>query len=224
MRYDGPGTIQAVVIMLTPIITLIALWVSRRSPLRWTRVLASVFAALGVALLGSLSGLHCCRAGTPTNQWLVPAVCAFFIFLIPKNNYLRWSGVASALLLGVALSLQYVKLVHTRHYIGNPQADREMASLRQMDFKSLLDALTKQAATDNTIYHAGWLSEVLPAAFQAEYPVPEEHQIDVHPLWHTWLTNLYRRDSRRVDYWFPGGTLRDGISRIETRARAPDLP
>lgn len=70
----------------------------------------------------------------------------------------------------------------------------------------------------------GWMDESFPVRDVAEFAGKNptilravEHRF--HPIWHTWLTGLWRIEEVALEPWYPGGAIQEAVDKIELRPR-----
>jgi hypothetical protein len=107
-------------------------------------------------------------------------------------------------------------LVHGGGYTATSrpfdQMNRYKASQRNLQVY-----LNEVAKRDTRSYPAGWLSTMpFDKGFSSAYV---HYRGTPQPCWHSWFTGLYRAGAMQVELWYPGGTIRDAIRRLEFRPR-----
>jgi hypothetical protein len=116
------------------------------------------------------------------------------------------------------LCANYAHVVHGPVYGGSDAEIRyyERSAASRVDFVRRIFV----ASTDEAPYPAMRLSEApFLASAEVEPSRCEGHRLELTPLWHTWLTGLYRRREVPQELWYPGGTLADAAGRIAWRDR-----
>ena len=219
------GNLHALMLIALPLLTLLACAAGGRPdrPRQRTSVLLGGVLIL-IVLAGSLSA-HGCNAGQPVMQWGIPGVCLLATVLWVHNQRLAGAlAVASALAM-FGLSFHYSEVVHGPIYVGDPNYGKTRAArlIRELSLTSqVIEELTEK---NDATYPAGWLAET---ALVAQHRKAFEgvamawERVEVSPLWHSRLTRLYRRTTRPVEMWYPGGEPRDAAARLEWRERPRD--
>ncbi|MBM4041936.1 MAG: hypothetical protein FJ290_25860 [Planctomycetes bacterium] len=123
------------------------------------------------------------------------------------------------------LSFHYSEIVHGPIYVGDPNYGKAQAARPIRELRMASEAIRELAKQDDAIYPAGRMAEM---TFVAQHRrdfegivLPRE-RLEVSSLWHSSLTRLYRRTSRPVEMWFPGGKLSKASDRLEWRERLAD--
>lgn len=82
------------------------------------RVLGALALGLTVAVVSLSVSLHRCREGNPVSQWAIPCVCIVLSVMFVRQERIRtWACIAAAVA-SIALSLNYVSVVHGDRYVG----------------------------------------------------------------------------------------------------------
>jgi len=131
------GSIHAAGILAFVAATVLVLCVFRQGPRadgeRWRGLWLAIRALLVETLIGFVASLHMCGAGNPIAQWLIPGVGWAFVSLVVPSRRVRKLFGRGALLLSLLLCYQYLDLVHSADYTGNPAWERR--SMRDSDVR-----------------------------------------------------------------------------------------
>lgn len=213
------GTVHAIVLVALPVAVVIALAaMKRRAPTSRQFTIALAIAAVGT-LAAPMFNHHMCLEGEPRMQWLILGPCLLLVLLLVNSPAWRRTIGAVVFIGMMGLSCHFTDLVHERGWTGNPNWDGGANAV----FRSLRQSaavVASDSENPNVEMAAGWLRDlpVWPAVqdlFGDQHPVRRE----LNRTWHTWLTGLYRYSSVPQDFWYPGGPLADGITKLEMRDR-----
>ena len=158
---------------------------------------------------------HLCTRGEPTLQALIGTACVTGLVLFIGEAKLAAGFAPIAVAATVGLSGQHLGIVHSPDFTGNPRDSetRRLAALADSAEKEIL----KAKGSDPTPYEAGWTEE------KAWIPDSKERcrgsRVEIHALWHTFFTGIWRRQAFPVALWFPGGPPSEGARRLEWRDR-----
>ena len=132
-----------------------------------------------------------------------------------------WRRVLGVLLAvgALGLSCHFTELVHTSQWTGNPNWDGALSAITNSYRRSVPELMGKIDDADEE-YRPSWLRE-LPVWEQLEqwFEIAELNRRQIGRTWHTWFTGLYPVKLIRQDFWFPGGTLAEGLAEFELRDR-----
>lgn len=225
------GNINAIGIIITPILTAILIIKFGAMPKKLTHILASVIITLVVYCFGSAKAAHYkCDEGQGFFQWLIPSLCFLSNLLFIKPKIIRWIAATVVFILMFYLCFKYDDLVHKDRYggqyTGNPEWRKQLHSERiKHNLEELKKILSEASVKNDTNYPAGWLSDS-----EIKQLIPESKQYPKHLLdnksvketykfWHTPITRLYGVTYQRIDIWYPGGLLEDCINKLEFKER-----
>lgn len=216
------GNLHALALIGLPIVTLAACVKYRgRGQPSERALLEALMACVLVLVMGGLT-FHSCRAGQPLMQCLIPGACVVIAVAGVRVPKARYALAAFIFVMMLALCSHYSDIVHGPAYVGEISFWKYRAARLAMERSKAAAACEKLGENDHAAYAAGWLPE---ATFVAKHREDFEgvalewERIEVSSLWHSFLTRLYRRTTRPVELWFPGGKLRDAAARLEWRER-----
>ena len=207
-------TFHALGILALVAMTVLACTRWREAPYR-PRIFRALVAGLMCLLIYLLTPGHLCNRGNPVSQVLIGAVCVSAPFLFIRCTRLALGFAALAVAATLALCIQHPRIVHSPGFTGNPRdlETRRLAALADSAEREIL----KRKATDPASYEAGWIEE------KAWIPDSKEQcrgsRIEIHSLWHTFFTGIWRREALPVALWYPGGPPAEGARHLEWRNR-----
>ncbi len=187
------------------------------------KVILSLLA--GLALLLIVEGFmthHLCARGNPVLQPLIGASCLIAVGICVAEPRIIVFMDMLLLVASLALSRQYLDLVHIPSLTGNsmePQDQERRLEYRKMD---IVEMLRKEAA-NNEDFPAGWLLQMYSSfsnpklrgiLTDTDY---HPYRIEIRPLWHSWFTRLYGRIEHPMGLWYPGGRMSESVDHIEWR-------
>lgn len=210
--------LNAIVLLIVPLVTLILLWKFGRFSVNFKKVVKAILFLLFTSVLNIITSTHLCDAGTPFCQWLVPAVCGGAIIIGMEEKKIKRTSVIVMFVVSIVLSQHFVHLVHEDNYIGNPNPRINSMS------ESLLECQKELLKTDeefvNRTYPAGWIEESLKELEEFNLIVKGPFKkIEIHKLWHTNFTGIYGATDKQLGVWYPGGILQDAIGKIVIKER-----
>jgi hypothetical protein len=101
-----------------------------RAPAPRPRIVAgAAFFVVACALLG-LGTIHMCGAGEPLWQYVLPLGGAALVIAFVEESHVRYGFAALALAVAIGLSAQFLALVHSDAYTGNPRWEQRLAEAR----------------------------------------------------------------------------------------------
>lgn len=214
------GSVHAILLIALPVTVVAALAVlKRRAPTGSQFTVALAIAAVAT-LAAPMFNHHLCREGEPRTQWMILGPCLLLVLLFVNSPAWRRTLGAIVFIGMMGLSCHFTNLVHEPGWTGNPDWDGGATII----FRSLRQsavAAARDSENPNVEMPAGWLRE------SSFWPEVQDQFGDRHPVrrelrrvWHTWLTGLYRYSNIPQDFWYPGGPLADGMTRLEMRDRA----
>lgn len=224
------GNINAVGIIIIPILTAILIIKFGAMPKKLTHILASIIITFVVSCFGLVSVEHACYEGQPFSQWLIPSLCLLSSLLFIKPKIIRWTVATVVFIPMFYLSSQYTDLVHKGDYdgkyTGNPEWRKQYHSERmQHNLMRLKEVLSEVAAKNDTNYPAGWLLDseikqlIIESTQYPKYLLDNKSVKETYKFWHTPITRLYGVTYKVVDIWYPGGLLKDCINKLEFKER-----
>ena len=216
------GNIHAVLLIALSAAVLASLSaMKRRMPTGGQVSNAFAIVALGVTVV-MLANNHLCYEGQPLMQWLILGPCLLLVLLFVSSPARRRMMGAAVFVGMMGLSCHFTALVHEPGWTGNPDWDGG-AHARLIGMHLAMKAAAADSDDPEVELQPGWLRE-LPIEPAIKDALTEEHPArrDVHRIWHTWLTGLYRYSIVQQDYWYPGGPLADAAERLELRDRAEE--
>lgn len=211
--------LHAFALTVAPLATIATLLLTRRRQPNSRGITISGLIAAGTSFLVYSLNLHMCQSGTPGVQCVLVGCCLWVLLAYVGNLVTRIGSFAIGTILMVALSAQYVSLVHTNDWTGNPSLGRAAISVRNTSALKAIGAEIKAApGSESTEYAAGWVHELpIAASLKADTYPQHLYRVEVGRAWHSWFTRLY--PTRRIpqDFWYPGGKIADAADRIELR-------
>lgn len=186
----------------------------REAPYR-PRIFRALVAGLMCLLIYLGTPGHLCNRGNPHAQALIGAACVTAPLLFIRRSRLAVGFAGLALAATVGLCIQHLAIVHSSTFTGNPRdlETRRLASLANSAEREIL----KAKGTDPAPHEAGWIEE------KAWIPDSQERcrgsRIEIHSLWHTCFTGIWRREALPVALWYPGGPAAEGARHLEWRDR-----
>jgi hypothetical protein len=162
---------------------------------------------------------------TPKLQTLVPLAAILATSVFVRRHLPRATFLAGQVVLSVLLVNQFYDLVNdgTSHWTGWDSPNERYSGNRKLAMRHL-SYYVKDAAEALPVnpLPAGWLDrEPLSLVFRERIDdarIPRTIGT-AHPVWHTWLTGLWRVDSRPAGVWYPGGKPADAADHLELRPR-----
>lgn len=214
------ASIHAVLLNATPVTVLALVWrLPSRAPGGMQLLGASACAAAGV-LGANLFNLHMCSEGIAVAQWLFLAPCILALAFVEPRAWRR--NLAGGVLLAmVGLSCHYTELVHHNGWTGNPASDGGSHALAQSFVRYAAEELANDAGVEDAVLPAGWLRESPAwAAVERVFRRGRFVRRSCGIAWHTPFTGLIPYEEIPQDFWFPGGSLKRDLHRLELRDRA----
>jgi hypothetical protein len=158
-----------------------------------------------------------CDENDPVFQWLIPAVCLFFILLGTENKKVKIFSAIFFVLIAGFLSWHFNHLVYHSNYTTNSRTKQRLPG----DFlEHNKERLKEISAEYDESYLTGWAEEVF-----KELPSEKTRMIyqtvrtDAYELWHTSFTGLYRKSEKNIYLWYPGGKLAEAANKIEWKEK-----
>jgi len=136
------------------------------------------------------------------------------IFLEPK--LLRRGTCNALVIVAIFLSFHFFSLISSEKYTYIYPSLSNVTNERRI-FKAEV-VLSISALTDSNSYPQGWLSESEVLRY-----IPEEDRQFIlergmprsYYLWHSYFTRVYGVKKGNVDIWYPGGTLKESVQKLE---------
>jgi hypothetical protein len=213
------GNLNALGLIL--IITITAFFTARfgHRPASVVRVLKGFASAFLISFLALSLSAHFCHAGDPVHQWTIAALCLGVLATFVNWRRISLAAGATVIVLTTVLAIQFLGLVHSEEYTGNPEwAIRGSRLEAQSKLKRLREALLDDWADEP--FSASWLSETAMAEALRKVHAADlmtGQAVVVHSFWHTLLTGLYRKSYRSTAVWYPGGLVKDALPKLEFR-------
>ncbi|MBK9126297.1 MAG: hypothetical protein IPM13_00645 [Phycisphaerales bacterium] len=213
------GTVHAIVLIVLALAVVFALAaVKRRAPTSRQFTIALAIAVFGT-LAAPMFNHHMCREGEPRTQWLILGPCLLLVLLFVNSPAWRRTLGAAVFVGMMGLSCHFTDLVHEPGWTGNPDWDGG-ASMMFRSLRQSAAAVAADSENPNVEMPAGWLRELsIWPAVQDQFGDQRPVRRELRRTWHTRLTGLYRYSSIPQDFWYPGGSLADAITRLELRDR-----
>ena len=114
------GPLHAVLLILLMAATAVAVARASRMPTGVRTGLSLLAGLTYLFLVGSLR--HMCPLGQPLTQWLIPGVCMTVSLLCIGATALRRTLAGAAMVLGVALTWNFIDVVHGPDFVGTNDA------------------------------------------------------------------------------------------------------
>lgn len=208
------------------VVTAVVACVFRRKKLDGSAVASGVVVGVVLGGLAIMGFAHRCHAGDPYRQAVLLGICAAIVLSVVRSRV-----IAGAVCLGIGgvmvlASQQFVRVVHTREYVGSPTYIAMSNEGLVTGGPQRIRMLLADAGVDQTVsYPVGWvtdspLNDVFVREGIDDIAVAELRE--VVRLWHTPLTGLYGMAYEPVELWYPGGALKSGIGRIRYEVRSVD--
>jgi hypothetical protein len=188
----------------------------RRAPL-------AIGIAFGVMVLASCLTTVLYYEANASHQLLIPVVCLALLLAFTQPSRLRAIAALAVTLSTFLWSFQAITLVGPDSpYTGSPMwARRACRATARAHLRGIRSWLSAAAEDNNREYPAGWLAET-----DLGQEIPEDYlryakapSVEIQPVWHSALTDLYGKTYRELFLWYPGGRLREGLQRLEFRPR-----
>jgi hypothetical protein len=221
-----PGSINAIGLITTIFLTIFILWKLGSRPEGIKQVIVAIISPLLLFLLGTLLSFHCCNAGVPFTQLVIPAICLGCIIAFIRDIKIQKLSGLAIIVMAIILSDHFLNLVHTADYTGSPQSIiRDKNRFIEHNLMREKEILRRKSTNDDYIYPSGWIES---SGADRESPFTMAPQFShlstykTYPYWHSFITGLYGKKSKIMDIWYPGGRIKDNIDKIEFRER-PEL-
>jgi len=216
------GNINAIGILITILLTVLLILKFGKKPNKRIRFYWGILWACLVAVLAAATSTHLCTAGQPVFQWLIPCISLGCILTLIEPKKIRRVASAIIIISTFLLSQQYISLVHTNTYTGNPQGVKKFKDIKlQHSLQAIKEILSEEAKTNNLIYPQGWLSksEIKELIPESERRCLEDDSLETYCFWHTVFTQLYGKNHKKIEMWYPGGLLKESVDRLEFREK-----
>lgn len=175
----------------------------------------------------------------------MPIATAWVIF--PKKPWIQCSGVLAALVLSWFCGKAWCKAHAGLEYSGKMQVTQPANKVTLKSLSREIQVIVhlypypseqKLDTEDDDYYPAlleeppktlpeGWLRDCGVDAFETVARREEQNYIEAEfeaiPLWHSWLTGLYRSEYYQPGIWTPGGSLDSAIKELKLKPD-PNLP
>lgn len=219
--------LHAILLLLIPVATIVGLLLARRRrPAAPQLLVAIAIAALAMIVTVGVN-THMCLEGLPRSQWIIAGLCLLSVLALVNSRPRRRLAAALLFVGMLGLSCHFTDVVHDRNWTGNPGwLGTDRAWLRSVQDAVDADVLAAESelTADSNDYPAGWLRDLpLYAAITDVVGDRVPARRVIHPVWHSWLTGLYRRTGVTQDLWYPGGPPSQGLRHLELRDR-PERP
>ena len=116
------ANINALGIISSVIITLLIIIKFGQNKWIYKNLIWAIPLAVIISYLNITFSYHKCLAGNPIMQWLIPMLCLIPISLSVKNKLIALTMISFLIVISFSLSNDFVSLVHTNDYTGNPKS------------------------------------------------------------------------------------------------------
>lgn len=184
--------IHALSLLAMPVVTLLVCCVTRRRR-PTSRQVVNAGAITGVTVLMlSVFSAHLCNNGNPGFQFLIPGACLWVVLAIAGTQWVRVSLAVCLIGLMAILAHQYVELVHSRQWIGNPRAfSAAVEASTESALGGAKNKIREAAAGETTVYSPGWVRDLPFGSFLGdENDDQKPHIFEIEKEWHTPFTRL----------------------------------
>jgi len=223
-------TLHTILLLAMPLATVGGLLLLPRRQLTAGNLTMPLLVSLMAMSLAFTFSTHLCGAGLPWRQVLLGGACLVPWATLVKSRGLRRGGTVALFIATLGLSQHFSEVVHRPGWSGNSDWPRYGAIAR--DFARSVHAMADHipAPEATQAYPPGWLRDLPIAAKLCELAegaglseLPERYRLrrcEFGRAWHTWLTGLYPYELVPQDLWYPGGSLGEGLRRVELRNRS----
>lgn len=225
------GNINAAGILIIILLTVFLLVRFGRKPTNIIQILVGLLLALLLGISASAISAHACMQGTPDRQILISCVCLVCILTFTDIKGSSWTvravivgTITGIVLLMFLLCNQYVNLIHSKMYTGNPSYIKTIhKAISQKTLQTIREILSEATETNEKVYPPGWLSEseiknLIPADDLKDL-LGHGKSAEIYRFWHTLITSLYGKNYKPLDVWYPGGLLKDSLDSLEFKEK-----
>ncbi|MHB9025312.1 MAG: hypothetical protein ACYC7E_14270 [Armatimonadota bacterium] len=150
--------------------------------------------------------------GSSTQSLMISSLCFVLSAAIVTPNWRRyWILLCFTFAMMIALPWYAASLLAVNDYSSHRHTMHHMRD-------SLFYELREIEKHNGWSYPAGWLADQ-PFTKEIDHKILQGHRVIPHPLWHSWLTRLYRKETIPGEAWYPGGKIKDALGKIEYRPR-----
>jgi len=165
----------------------------------------------------------CGPGGNPFMHFFILGGCFLSILIFIEKKVLLISLALIIFISSIFLRNNYIGLVSGDTYAGSLEFSDfiERSNQHQLNMIKELIKSEEVLLNDDKYYNEGWFkdSDVYEKCknYLSEDMLQTKQRFEIYPLWHSWLTRLYRKKSYNVELWYPGGKLSEGINNLEYR-------
>ena len=165
----------------------------------------------------------CGPGGNPFMHFIILGGCFLSILIFIEKKVLLISLALIIFISSIFLRNNYIGLVSGDTYAGSLEFSDfiERSNQHQLNMIKELIKSEEVLLNDDKYYNEGWFkdSDVYEKCknYLSEDMLQTKQRFEIYPLWHSWLTRLYRKKSYNVELWYPGGKLSEGINNLEYR-------
>jgi len=165
----------------------------------------------------------CGPGGNPFMHFFILGGCFLSILIFIEKKVLLVSLALIIFIFSIFLRNNYIELVSGDTYAGSLEFSNfiERSNQHQLNMIKELIKSEEVLLNDDNYYNEGWFkdSDVYEKFknYLSEDMLQTKQRFEICPLWHSWLTRLYRKKSYNVELWYPGGKLSEGINNLEYR-------
>jgi len=215
--------LHALILLLFPAITLLlCLKFGGRPSLK--RVIVSIVVTF---LLFSITHpvAKCGPGGDPFMHLFILGGCFLSILIFIERKVLLISLAFIVFIFSIFLRINYIELVCGDTYAGSLEFKDFVEGGERYQLNMIKELIESEEvlSNDDNYYNEGWFkdSEVYEKYknYFSEDLLQTKQRFEIYPLWHSWLTRLYRKKSYNVELWYPGGKLSEGINNLEYRIK-----
>ena len=216
------GNLFACAMLAMVVATLSLLKVAGRRPTRRQILVGILVTLFSCIWLRSMTPFHGCRRGdTVAPELLGGMLAGFVVATVPRFRAIL-PAVAALLVVGFALSLWGMNLIHESPYVGNPAYPDVLNEISRAKLNAERDFLRAHSAEHAALeLPQGWLGEVWPKATGEQISRGRLGYCSgrIDHFWHSWFTGIYRLEERGNDIWCRGGRLAECVETLEIRDR-----
>lgn len=225
------GNINAAGILIIILLTVFLLVRFGRKPTNIIQILVGLLLALLLGISASAISAHACKQGNPDRQILISCVClgCILTFTDIKGSSLTVRALIFGTITGIVLLMfllcnQYVNLVHSKMYTGNPSYIKTIhKAIGQTTLQRIKKILSEATETNEKVYPSGWLSEsdikTLIPADDLKDLLDHCKSVEIYRFWHTLFTGLYGKNYKTLEVWYPGGLLKDSLDNLQFKEK-----
>jgi len=215
--------LHALSLLLFPVVTL-ALCLKSGSRPSLKRVIVSIVVTFLLFFI-THPVARCGPGGNPFMHLFILGGCFLSILIFIERKVLLIPLALIVFIPSVFLGINYIELVCGDTYAGSLEFKDfiERSNQHQLNMIKELIESEEVLSNDDNYYNEGWFKDS--EAYEkyknyfSEDLLQTRQKFEIYPLWHSWLTRLYRKKSYNVELWYPGGKLSEGINNLEYRIK-----